>query len=175
MGLYEKKGNRWVKSGSKPVVGAKGEDGGYYKPEKGADGLLRWIASKVGMPPVDPVSINGKDGADGKSAYEIAVARGYKGTESEWLTSLNGADGTNGKDGADGKNGIDGKDGKNGIDGKDGANGVDGKDGKDGVDGKNGTDGKDGYTPVRGTDYWTEADIAEIKDYVDEAILGGAW
>ncbi len=42
----------------------------------------------------------------------------------------------------------------------------------------NGTDGKDGadgYTPVRGVDYWTDADKAEIKSYVDEAILGGAW
>lgn len=35
--------------------------------------------------------------------------------------------------------------------------------------------GADGYTPVRGTDYWTEADKAEIKAYVDEAILGGSW
>ena len=42
----------------------------------------------------------------------------------------------------------------------------------DTVDGK---DGKDGYTPVRGKDYWTEADKAEIKSYVDDAILGGAW
>lgn len=33
----------------------------------------------------------------------------------------------------------------------------------------------DGYTPVRGVDYWTEADIAQIKGYVDNAILGGAW
>lgn len=32
-----------------------------------------------------------------------------------------------------------------------------------------------GYTPVRGVDYWTEEDIASIKAYVDEAILGGAW
>ena len=29
--------------------------------------------------------------------------------------------------------------------------------------------------PVRGKDYWTEEDIATIKGYVDEAILGGAW
>lgn len=35
--------------------------------------------------------------------------------------------------------------------------------------------GKDGKTPVRGTDYWTDADKEEIKSYVDEAILGGAW
>jgi hypothetical protein len=32
-----------------------------------------------------------------------------------------------------------------------------------------------GKTPVRGIDYWNEADKAEIKSYVDEAILGGAW
>ena len=31
------------------------------------------------------------------------------------------------------------------------------------------------YAPVRGTDYWTEDDIAQIKGYVDDAILGGAW
>lgn len=30
-------------------------------------------------------------------------------------------------------------------------------------------------TPVRGVDYWTEADKEEIKSYVDNAILGGAW
>lgn len=29
--------------------------------------------------------------------------------------------------------------------------------------------------PQRGSDYWTEADKAEIRSYVDEAILGGAW
>ena len=34
---------------------------------------------------------------------------------------------------------------------------------------------KDGYTPQRGVDYWTEADKAEIKAYVDEAILNGEW
>lgn len=45
----------------------------------------------------------------------------------------------------------------------------------DGKPGKDGIDGEDGRTPVRGTDYWTEADKAEIKGYVDEAILGGAW
>ena len=44
-----------------------------------------------------------------------------------------------------------------------------------GPQGERGPQGKDGYTPIRGTDYWTEADIAEIKGYVDDAILGGAW
>lgn len=30
-------------------------------------------------------------------------------------------------------------------------------------------------TPQKGVDYWTEEDKSEIKDYVDEAILGGEW
>ena len=35
--------------------------------------------------------------------------------------------------------------------------------------------GEPGYTPVRGTDYWTDADKAEIKAYIDDAILNGEW
>ena len=31
------------------------------------------------------------------------------------------------------------------------------------------------YRPKRGEDYWTSDDIAEIKSYVDDAILGGEW
>lgn len=31
---------------------------------------------------------NGRDGIDGKSAYELAVENGYQGTEEEWLESL---------------------------------------------------------------------------------------
>lgn len=38
-----------------------------------------------------------------------------------------------------------------------------------------GEKGDDGYTPVRGTDYWTAADIAAIRGYVDDAILNGSW
>lgn len=41
--------------------------------------------------------------------------------------------------------------------------------------GAKGDPGEPGYTPIRGVDYWTEADKAEIKGYVDEAILGGEW
>ena len=58
------------------------------------------------------------------------------------------------------------------FDGKDGEDGYSPVKGKDYFDGK---DGEDGYSPVRGTDYWTAADIAEIKSYVDNAILGGTW
>lgn len=46
-----------------------------------------------------PKGNKGDAGADGKSAYEVAVANGYSGTQAQWLASLKGADGANGKDG----------------------------------------------------------------------------
>jgi len=55
----------------------------------------------------------------GESAYEIAIRNGFSGSEVEWLESLKGK---NGVDGKDGKDGVDGKDGKDGVDGKDGMN-----------------------------------------------------
>lgn len=39
---------------------------------------------------------SGRDGVDGKSAYEIAKEHGFDGTEQAWLESLIGADGTDG-------------------------------------------------------------------------------
>lgn len=111
--------------------------------------------------------IEKKQGADGKSAYEVAVANGFSGTESEWLLSLKGADG---KDGA---NGIDGKDRENGksayeIAVANGFSGTEsewlkslkGADGKDGVDGK---DGKDGVTPSL-SDYLKAEDFMAFED-----------
>ncbi|MCF0119924.1 MAG: hypothetical protein HUJ64_09290 [Limosilactobacillus mucosae] len=47
----------------------------------------------------------GDAGTDGKSAYEVAVANGYTGTQAQWLASLKGADGAPGKDGSNGKDG----------------------------------------------------------------------
>jgi len=52
--------------------------------------------------------IQGEAGADGKSAYQLAVEKGYTGTVEEWLVSLAGeagVDGKNGSNGADGKAG----------------------------------------------------------------------
>ena len=59
-----------------------------------ADGDNMWtlIKPKVG-------TIKGEKGADGKSAYEVAVANGYTGTQAQWLASLKGTDGAPGKDG----------------------------------------------------------------------------
>lgn len=55
----------------------------------------------------------GKDGVDGKSAYELAVLQGFEGTLDEWLESLKGQ---NGSDGAPGEKGEPGKDGKSAYD-----------------------------------------------------------
>lgn len=49
-------------------------------------------------------------GLDGLSAYEVAVANGFVGTEPEWLASLVGDDGAPGAPGADGADGADGID-----------------------------------------------------------------
>lgn len=127
-------------------------------------------------------------GKDGKSAYEVAVAYGFVGTEVEWLESLKGVDGkdgVNGKDGCDGRNGVDGLPGK---DGKNGADGLPGRDGINGTDGKSayiiavehgfsgtenewlqslkGADGRDGITPDM-SDYATKADIAELQKQIE--------
>jgi hypothetical protein len=96
-----------------------------------------WLASLQGEPGVDGVDgtngadgapgapgADGADGADGASAYEVAVANGFVGTEAEWLESLVGAQGPAGADGADGAPGADGADGAPGADGADGAPGV---------------------------------------------------
>lgn len=40
---------------------------------------------------------NGTDGENGLSAYELAVQNGYTGTEKEWLSSLRGRNGIDGK------------------------------------------------------------------------------
>jgi hypothetical protein len=45
--------------------------------------------------------VNGNDGVDGLSAYEIAVNNGYEFPESIWLSSLQGAIGPEGNDGID--------------------------------------------------------------------------
>ena len=41
-----------------------------------------------------------ESGAEGKSAYEVAVKNGFKGSEKEWLESLRGPEGPKGKTGA---------------------------------------------------------------------------
>lgn len=94
--------------------------------------------------------------------------------------------GPQGPKGEKGDTGPQGPQGEKGADGtmtfeeltpeqKETLKGEKGDTGPQGPQGVKGDTGASGYTPVRGTDYWTDADIAEIKAYVDDAILGGAW
>ena len=50
--------------------------------------------------------VDGEKGADGKSAYDIAVEKGYTGTVEEWLASIVGAKGDKGDTGATGAQGV---------------------------------------------------------------------
>lgn len=92
-------------TGEKGERGEKGEPGPQGEPgpagekgERGADGQPG---------PAGPAGADGKDGAPGKSAYEIAVEKGYQGTELQWMDSLRGKDGVPGKDGRDGRDAVE--------------------------------------------------------------------
>jgi hypothetical protein len=64
--------------------------------------VLALDASGVWMPVAPEAGPEGPAGADGDSAYDVAVANGFVGTESEWLASLVGPQGPQGDPGADG-------------------------------------------------------------------------
>ena len=68
-------------------------------------------------------ALPGGGGADGKSAYEIAVDSGYGGSQSQWLASLKGDVGATG---AQGVQGIKGDKGDVGATGAQGAQGIKG-------------------------------------------------
>ena len=74
--------------------------GRIYRQQDG-DSIWPFLQPKVGTIKGE----KGDAGADGKSAYEVAVANGYSGTQAQWLASLKGADGAPGKDGSNGKDG----------------------------------------------------------------------
>ena len=112
---------------------------------------------------------DGVDGADGKSAYQIAVEKGFEGDETAWLASLKGekgADGLIGKNGADGKSayqiavekGFEGDEtawlaslkGADGVIGKDGAQGEQGPVGEQGPKGDPGEAGPQGPQGIQG-------------------------
>jgi hypothetical protein len=77
-------GNWWI-GNTDTGVKAEGKDG---------------VDGKDGAPGKDGDNgQDGRDGVDGKSAYDIAKANGFDGTEQEWIESLKGEDGSNGADG----------------------------------------------------------------------------
>lgn len=119
-------------------------------------------------PPVD-----GEDGVSPTISVE-EIEGGYTVT----ITDVNHTDVINilhGDKGEDGAPGLQGEKGDKGDKGDTGEQGPKGDPGKDGAQGPQGPAGPKGDSPIRGTDYWTEADKAEIKSYVDQAILGGEW
>jgi hypothetical protein len=86
----------------------------------------------------------GGAGADGASAYEVAVANGFVGTEVEWLASLVGPAGADGAQGPQGIQGPAGADGAQGLQGLQGIQGAPGADGAQGIQGPAGADGAQG-------------------------------
>lgn len=78
----------------------------------------------------EPIAVISKGGgANGKSAYEVAVDEGFEGDVQAWLDSLVGPQGNQGPPGKDGADGTDGAQGPPGTDGKDGNTGPAGEDG----------------------------------------------
>ena len=67
-------------------------------------------------------------GQPGLSAYQVAVSKGFTGTEAEWLLSLKGAKGDTGTTGARGDTGLQGIPGANGTPGAKGDTGLPGSD-----------------------------------------------
>jgi hypothetical protein len=62
---------------------------------------------------------DGTDGAPGLSAYQLALAHGFVGSETEWLLSLVGPRGEQGQPGQPGPQGARGEPGPAGRDGRD--------------------------------------------------------
>lgn len=115
------------------------------------DGHTAWL----GLP---YLTGSGGGGADGLSAYQIAVLNGFTGTEVEWLLSLvgpageDGTDGIQGPPGADGAQGVKGDKGDQGLQGDPGIPGTDGSDGAKGDKGDPGDDGAPGTPGTPGRD-----------------------
>uniref|UniRef100_UPI0030175953 ESPR domain-containing protein n=1 Tax=Acinetobacter tandoii TaxID=202954 RepID=UPI0030175953 len=89
-------------------------------------------------------ALPGGGGADGKSAYEIAVDNGYVGSQTQWLASLKGDKGDKGDVGATGAQGIQGVKGDKGDVGATGAQGIQGVKGDKGDVGATGAQGIQG-------------------------------
>lgn len=152
-----------------------------YNVEISADNTIT-----VGLPSTGS-GVAGPRGEKGYSAYELAVQKGYTGTEEEWLKSLQGPQGVKGDTGATGPAGSNGADGKNGADGADGKDGADGLSayeiavqrgfngnedawlqslqGPQGEEGPAGADGKNGVNGVDGKDGLSAYSIAVKNGY----------
>lgn len=98
----------------------------------------------------------GSDGADGDSAYEIAVAGGFVGSETAWLASLKGEKGDTGTTGTTGDDGASAYQVavQNGFPGSESA-WLDSLKGAKGDTGSKGDTGDTGSTGQRGSRWYT--------------------
>ena len=147
-------------SGAQGVRGPKGEDG-----KQGPQG-------DPGQP--GQQGAPGAPGKDGITPHIGSNGNWYLGDQDTGKPSQ-GKQGPQGEPGKDGQQGVPGASGKDGDTPYIGSNGhwyVGSRDTGKPSQGRAGTDGK---SPIRGTDYWTDSDKAEIKKWVDDAILNGKW
>ena len=116
----------WLQGPQGPAgpAGKDGRDG--YTPQKGVDYWTESDKQEI----IEAAKQEVAEGAQGKSAYEVALDNGFVGTEEEWLASLVGPAGEIGPVGPVGPQGVPGVPGKDGQPGRDG---IDGKPGKDGI------------------------------------------
>ena len=73
--------------------------------------------------PEQLLALKGENGIDGKSAYQLAVEKGFVGTEAEWVASLKGETGPIGPQGIQGEIGPQGLKGETGATGPQGIQG----------------------------------------------------
>jgi hypothetical protein len=125
------------------------------------------------------IAAGGAPGNDGDSAYEIALANGFAGTQQQWLNSLVGASGTNGTNGTNGADStVPGPTGPAGATGATGPAGPAGADST--VPGPQGSQGPSGVisvtSPITNSGTSTSANIGiDLSSYytssqVDTAI-----
>lgn len=105
---------------------------------------------------------DGADGSDGLSAYEVAVANGFTGTEAQWLASLVGPQGETGPAGPQGPQGVQG------IQGPAGPQGLQGETGPAGPQGERGLPGADGIGIPPGGSSGQVLAKASASDYSTE-------
>lgn len=162
---------------SQGTNGVNGNDGvGITKSEVNTSGELVITYSNGDLTNLGKIvgkdGLDGTNGQNGLSAYEIAKNGGFIGSEDEWLASLKGEKGEQGEQGIQGIQGVQGEKGERGEKGQNGADGIGianseinkngelvitysnntvdnlgvvvGADGKDGTNGTNGIDGIDG-------------------------------
>lgn len=101
-------------------------------------------AGARGLPGMDGRDGVGVPGPDGRTAFEVAKANGFKGGLSAWLTSLRGEVGPRGKQGERGERGLRGDQGLKGDVGERGMRGPAGGEGRFGTQGPPGANGAAG-------------------------------